>query len=174
MDRLITAILGFSRISRAPLERGKLNLSDLAETVTSELARSYPATVASIQPNLIVQADPALLRVVLTNLLDNAYKFSTKSSPAQVDVGRAELPGAPIFIRDNGVGFEPQFAEKIFEPFERLYPEDEFPGTGIGLFNVRRIVDRHRGQDLGRVRARRRSDVLLHVGLSGGRRCRAG
>ena len=146
MDKLITAILGFSRISRAPLDRARVNLSDLAEAVNAELARHHPGAISLVQPELVVQADPALLRVVLTNLLDNAYKFSSRSDTPRVEVGRSDdAAGRPIFVRDNGVGFEPKFAEKIFEPFERLYTEDEFPGTGIGLFNVRRIVERHGG-----------------------------
>lgn len=147
MDKLITAILAFSRISRAPLARVRLNLSELAEAVTLELARHYPGTTAVVQPDLTVNADPGLLRVVLTNLLDNAYKFSSREDSARVEFRReADRSGKPFVVRDNGVGFEPQFAEKIFEPFERLYTDDEFPGTGIGLVNCRRIIERHGGK----------------------------
>jgi len=83
----------------------------------------------------------------LGNLLDNACKFSSHEAEPLIEFGRDDsLPDSPIFVRDNGIGFEQQYAEKLFEPFERLHPVANFPGTGIGLSNVRRVIDRHKGR----------------------------
>jgi signal transduction histidine kinase len=147
MDRLITAILAVSRISRAAVQRSDVNVSEIATSLVPEVLRSCPNASISVEPGILANADPALLRVVVANLLDNACKFSSKSPDPTIELGvAADLPHKPIFVRDNGIGFEEQYSEKIFEPFERLYTEEGFPGTGIGLYNVRRVVDRHEGK----------------------------
>ena len=99
----------------------------------------------SIQPMLQVQGDARLVRVVMENLLGNAWKFSSKAAAAEIEVGRLEDHSA-FFVRDNGVGFDMAYAGKLFSAFQRLHSESEFPGTGIGLATVRRIVARHQGR----------------------------
>ncbi len=147
MDELISAILAVSRISKAPIQRVDVDLTELAENLLPELKRSWPSTEFALEPGLVVNADPALLRVVVANLLDNACKFASKSEKPLVELGRAQdLPEKPIFVRDNGIGFEQEYAQKIFEPFERLHPVAKYPGTGIGLSNVLRVIDRHKGR----------------------------
>src|SRR4029078_11582154 len=97
-----------------------------------------------IEDGLRVDADPGLVTVVFENLLGNAWKFTGKRPRPRIDVGREEKDGKPVFfVRDNGAGFEMQYADKLFAPFQRLHRDAEFPGTGIGLATVRRIVSRH-------------------------------
>jgi light-regulated signal transduction histidine kinase (bacteriophytochrome) len=96
-----------------------------------------------LQADLFAQADPALIRNVLENLFSNAWKFTGQSPQAQIDFGQQENI---FFIRDNGVGFDMAYADKLFTAFQRLHRTDEFPGTGIGLATVRRIIHRHGGQ----------------------------
>ncbi|HEY2900231.1 MAG TPA: ATP-binding protein, partial [Polyangia bacterium] len=99
-----------------------------------------------VQPEMTVVADSALVRVVLENLLGNAWKFTSKTVAARVELGTREQDGKTVyFVRDNGGGFDMSQARRLFTPFQRLHSEAEFPGTGIGLATVRRIVDRHGG-----------------------------
>ena len=102
----------------------------------------------TIHPLPAVLADRALLRLVLVNLLANAVKFTAGRAEAQIEIGRGpDAPGAAvIYVRDNGAGFDPRFAEKLFGVFQRLHSQEEFEGTGIGLANVQRIVQRHGGR----------------------------
>jgi light-regulated signal transduction histidine kinase (bacteriophytochrome) len=100
-----------------------------------------------VQQDMCAKADPTMARIVLQNLLENAVKYSSKSATPKVEVGTTVFDGeAAFFVRDNGIGFEMQYMEKIFQPFERLHRDTEYPGTGIGLANVRRIVMRHGGR----------------------------
>lgn len=158
MSELIDALLAFSRMSRTALKMQPLNLGDLVETVQRELMAAPDLNdrhlVWHIDPLPTVQADPTLLRQVIVNLLSNAIKFTGSRSEAHVEIGW--LPGdatktiAPpevtIFVRDNGVGFDMDYSQKLFGVFQRLHTADEFEGTGIGLATVRRIVQRHGGQ----------------------------
>ena len=150
MGQLIDDLLAFSRMGRGELMRSRVSLGSLAreviEALRPELAdRSIEWKVDGLPE---VTGDPAMLRVVLGNLLGNAVKYTRPRAHAVVEVGRA--PGRPdevvLFVKDNGVGFEMQYADKLFGVFQRLHRSDEFEGTGIGLATVRRIVRRHGGR----------------------------
>jgi light-regulated signal transduction histidine kinase (bacteriophytochrome) len=150
MDELIRSLLELSRITRAELERAGVDLSSLAAAVGSDLAQSNRDRKVElvVAPGLRVDADPALLRVVLTNLLGNAWKFTGHTASPRVEVGViAEGPEAPVyFVRDNGAGFDMRYAGQLFGAFQRLHSSREFPGTGIGLATVQRVVHRHGGR----------------------------
>ncbi len=146
MSAIIEDLLTFSRLGRKELVRQRVDLTEIAEAVGSDLSRAHPQqrTRVGVDPDMIVQGDPTLLRVAVENLLDNAFKFTSKR-----DIGKVEfrkLGEHRFVVRDNGAGFEPQYSEKLFRPFERLHSASEFPGTGIGLANVRRIIERHGGR----------------------------
>jgi light-regulated signal transduction histidine kinase (bacteriophytochrome) len=149
MSDLIDALLELARISRTPLGRHRVDLSLLASIVHDELTRRDPkrAVALDISPGLIVHADARLMRILLDNLLDNAWKFTTGVDRPQIDIGlerrRDELV---YFVRDNGAGFEMSQAERLFAPFQRLHHDGTFSGTGIGLATARRIVERHGGK----------------------------
>ena len=100
-----------------------------------------------IEPGMLVRADPTLMHLVLENLLSNAWKFTGKKDSTRIEFGQgADANGYHFFIRDNGAGFDPRYATRMFEPFSRMHPRDEFEGTGVGLATVRRILARHGGE----------------------------
>jgi light-regulated signal transduction histidine kinase (bacteriophytochrome) len=149
MTHLIDDLLDFSRVSRTELRRDRVDLSALARSVVSRLRAVHPERTIdiSIEPGLVVHADPRLLDIILTNLLGNAWKFTAKRTRPHVEF--ASLPGcAPMtfFVRDNGAGFDPAYASRLFGVFQRLHPAHEFDGTGIGLATVQRLVQRHGGK----------------------------
>ncbi|MGH9349732.1 MAG: ATP-binding protein [Vicinamibacterales bacterium] len=150
MGRLIDDLLAFSRMGRAPLTKQRINLGhpveDAQREVTAEAAgRDIVWRIQSL-PDL--DADPAMLRLALVNLLSNAVKYTGHRSQAHIEVSAAasDPRETVICVRDNGVGFDMQYAHKLFGVFQRLHRADEFEGTGIGLANVRRIVQRHGGR----------------------------
>ena len=148
LSQTIDDMIELARITRMPLHRREVDLSALARTTLMELSqasRHRPEVV--IAESVTAQADPALLRIVLENLLDNAWKFSSRTPGALIEFGMAEAGGKrAYFVRDNGAGFDPAYADKLFKPFQRLHQPDEFAGTGIGLATVQRIVQRHGGR----------------------------
>lgn len=149
MGQLIDELLDLSRIGRAPLNRTQVDLSAMAREVVDELSEAYPErTVAVTIPSGIRGwADPLLVRVVLQNLLDNAWKYTGRSPEAAIAFGETEKEGEPVyFVADNGAGFDMEYADKLFGPFQRLHTDAEFEGTGIGLATVRRIIERHGGR----------------------------
>jgi DNA-binding response OmpR family regulator len=149
MSKLIDALLELSRSGRAELHREAFDLSALARSVAVELAELSDGRHVdyAVQEGIAATADAALVRVVLNNLLGNAWKYTAKAPSAEIQVGALDQPGGPVyFVRDNGVGFDSAHAKHLFEPFQRLHPATEFPGAGIGLATVRRIVERHRGK----------------------------
>jgi signal transduction histidine kinase len=149
MSRLIDDLLSLSRVSRGDVRRIPFDLSSVVRTVALQIEAVEPGrTVAlSLQPGVMVDADPHMLQIVLDNLLRNAWKFTSKRSDAAVEFGSATANGeAFYFVRDNGAGFNMDYAEKLFGVFQRLHPESEFPGTGIGLATVKRIIGRHEGR----------------------------
>ncbi len=149
MGELIDDLLLLSRVSRADLRRDRVNISDIARAVASELRRREPErrVAFSLVEGLMADVDSRLMRVLFENLLGNAWKFTTKTREARVELGVTEGEGSPVFfVRDNGAGFDMAYAEKLFGPFQRLHSEDEFPGTGIGLATVQRIINRHGGR----------------------------
>lgn len=145
MTQLIDALLNFSRIARAGFQPVELDLSEMAETISEELHRRDPerATEIEIQPGLVAHADSHLIRAVLQNLLENAWKFTSTKPDAKIHFYQDE---SGFHISDNGVGFDQEYVEKVFLPFERLHTDREFPGTGIGLATVKRIIERHGGK----------------------------
>ena len=149
MER-INALLTLARVSHQSIALEPVNLSALAQAVASELRQREPDRAAEIhiQDDLVVHGDAQLLRALLENLLGNAWKFTMRRSPARIDVGRlsGEAKEAVYFVRDNGAGFDMAYTDKLFGPFERFHTADEFPGTGIGLATVKRIVQRHGGR----------------------------
>jgi two-component system, NtrC family, sensor kinase len=149
MGELIDDLLDLSRVGRAELVRGPVDLSILARRVAAELARREPerSVAVEIAATPMADADTRLLLVALENLIGNAWKFSAKTPQARITFG-AELLGGitTYFVRDNGDGFNMDYAHKLFQPFQRLHTELEFAGTGIGLATVQRIVDRHDGR----------------------------
>jgi signal transduction histidine kinase len=149
MGELIDDLLELSRVGRAELRRERVSLSEIGHAVAAELKRSSPdrRIELDIQGGLVADGDCRLLRIVIENLLGNAWKFTKNVAPARVELG-AEPDGGDTayFVRDNGAGFDMAYVDKLFRPFQRLHGETEFPGTGIGLATVRRIIDRHGGR----------------------------
>jgi PAS domain S-box-containing protein len=147
MEQLIDAMLSLAKVVRAPLHHGPVDLSATAREVIEGLRMQHPgrSVEAKVQDGLVAQGDARLLRVALENLLGNAWKFTSRREDARIEVGKVD--GASVFfVRDNGVGFDMAYAGKLFSAFQRLHTEAEFPGTGIGLATVRRIVARHQGR----------------------------
>lgn len=145
MADLIEALLELSRINRAPIGRHRVDLSAVAASVCDELCRREPnrTVEVSIAPHLLVAADGRLVRILLDNLLSNAWKFTSRVQAPRVEVG---VEGEVYFVRDNGAGFEMSQASRLFTPFHRLHTDGDYKGTGIGLATARRIVERHGGQ----------------------------
>lgn len=149
MGALIDALLSLSSVTRTELRPETVDLSALFVSTASHLAASDPEhTVEVVAPeHLEGQIDPQLARAVLENLVGNAWKFTSKVSSPRIEFGVAEKEGEPaFFVRDNGAGFDMAYAKKLFAPFQRLHTVTEFPGTGIGLASVQRIVHRHGGR----------------------------
>jgi PAS domain S-box-containing protein len=149
MGTLIDDLLHLSRVSRAELDPVTVDLTALAATLVSRLKEANPARSIEfiLEPNLTCTGDPQLLEIALTNLLTNAVKFTGTRTPALVEFGQTQYEGAPaFFVRDNGVGFDMAYAKLLFAPFQRLHKTSEFPGTGIGLATVQRVIHRHGGR----------------------------
>jgi PAS domain S-box-containing protein len=149
MAGLIEDLLRLSRIARAEMRRGPVDLSALADAVVADLRRAEPQrrVEVAIQPGLSAEGDADLLRIVLVNLLSNAWKFTGRQPAARIELGAADAGGERAFyVRDNGAGFDMAYAHKLFGAFQRLHATEEFPGTGIGLATVQRIVHRHGGR----------------------------
>jgi signal transduction histidine kinase len=148
MNNMIDALLALSKLSSQPLARQSVNLSQLAGYVADDLRRQWPERVVSVEvePGLQVQGDATLLRVVIENLLGNAWKYTSKSAEARIVLERSPKGGDVFTVRDNGAGFDMRFSDRLFGVFQRLHSANDFPGTGIGLASVRRIVRRHGGE----------------------------
>ncbi|MCA9627482.1 MAG: response regulator [Myxococcales bacterium] len=144
MTELIDDLLTLSRVGQAAMRPSEVNLSDVALSILHDLGEQDPThdVAVSIEPNLVTTADPALARVVLVNLLSNAWKFTRGTHDPEIALVRA--PDG-FCVRDNGAGFPQAEADRLFEPFQRLHTTSEFPGTGIGLATVRRILEKHGG-----------------------------
>jgi signal transduction histidine kinase/CHASE3 domain sensor protein len=147
MGQLIDSLLQLSRITRAEIIREDVNVSELAEDVARELRVQNPDRnlVFSIQPDLMANADPRLLRVALENLLGNAVKFTANVPETHIEFGRSGATGE-FYIRDNGAGFDMKYANKLFIAFQRLHGDKDFKGSGIGLATVSRVIRRHQGE----------------------------
>ena len=148
MSRLIEDLLAFSRSGRVEVNISEVNLSAMAKEIIQELTDIHfkKQYEINIQDSIITKADPALMRIVMTNLLGNALKYSQKSTNPAVSFGKEMIGGREVlFVSDNGVGFDMEEANHLFSPFIRLHDKNQFPGTGVGLSTVKRILDRHGG-----------------------------
>jgi light-regulated signal transduction histidine kinase (bacteriophytochrome) len=146
MGRLLDDLLAFSRFGRAAMSPVEVDMTACARAVAEELARGSPCTIVidTLPP---AHADAGLVRQVWSNLIGNAVKYSSKRADARVEItARVELDHYVYCVKDNGAGFDPRYADKLFNVFQRLHSEDEFPGTGVGLAIVQRIVARHGGR----------------------------
>jgi signal transduction histidine kinase len=148
MNHMIDALLTLAKLSQQPLARQPVNLSQLAAYVVDDLRRSAPDRVADIEiePGLLTQGDPTLLRLVLENLLANAWKYTARCKKANIVFAATVHEGRRAYVvRDNGAGFDMRSADRLFGLFQRLHSANDFPGTGVGLASVKRIVRRHGG-----------------------------
>lgn len=149
MGRLIDDLLTLSRITRSKVERKSTDLSEIADAILAELRDGDPDRTVSVrlQPGIFGDGDPRLLRILLGNLIGNAWKFTSQRTSAEIEFGTTEEDGRTVyFVRDNGAGFSMEYADKLFAPFKRLHSAAEFDGTGIGLATVSRIIARHGGR----------------------------
>ena len=148
MGQLIDDLLGLARTARRELVSENVNLSRLVQEVVSQLQIAEPERhpTVIIAPDLIVEGDRQLLRVMLENLLGNAWKFTSKRADARIEFGVQQDHQPAYFVRDNGAGFDMRYADKLFGAFQRLHDGSEFPGSGVGLASVQRIVNRHGGR----------------------------
>lgn len=149
MARLIDDLLQFSRSGRSEIKTERVDVSAMAKSVLADIRQRDPSREINtfIQEGLEVQADPALMRVVLDNLLGNAWKYTGKKINPEISFGLLETATKKFFyVRDNGAGFDMSKADKLFNPFQRFHSNQEFQGTGVGLATVRRIIERHGGR----------------------------
>jgi signal transduction histidine kinase len=149
MRTLIDGLLQMTRLTRAEMQREEVDLSDMARSIASSLQRSDPDRDVdfAIYDGVVANGDERLLRAVLENLITNAWKFTSKRPHARIEIGMRNDNGWPAyFVRDNGAGFDPLHAAKMFRPFQRLHSTREFEGTGIGLATVQKIIQKHGGR----------------------------
>jgi PAS domain S-box-containing protein len=148
MYTLIDALLTLSRVTREEMRRDVIDLSALARSVATELQRTHPDRKVDfvIAPGIIGVGDGSLVRVALENLIGNSWKFTGRLAKARIEFGAVDSNGSTVYyVRDNGAGFDMAYVDKLFGAFQRLHTAEEFPGTGIGLPTVQRIVRRHGG-----------------------------
>jgi signal transduction histidine kinase len=149
MGILIDDLLGLSRVTRSEMRLEKVDLGRIARTIAGELQRTQPERRIAfrIEEGLETVADSHLMRIALENLLGNAWKFTSKRESACIEFGKTQRNGTQgYFVRDDGAGFDPAYAHRLFGAFQRLHDNKEFPGTGVGLATVQRIIHRHGGQ----------------------------
>jgi PAS domain S-box-containing protein len=148
MSDLIDALLNLSKVARTEMRVVNLNLSDYANSIAEDLRKTEPLRKVNfiIDPDLKIIGDTVMMSIVLQNLMGNSWKFTCKKDDPIIEVGKIIQGEKPVFfIRDNGAGFDMKYADKLFQPFQRLHGSDEFPGSGVGLATVMRIINRHQG-----------------------------
>jgi light-regulated signal transduction histidine kinase (bacteriophytochrome) len=145
MTKLVEELLVLARVGNTKLDVAPVDVTALAQEVVQTLKREHPETKpeVAIAPNLTTRGDVALVKTVLENLVGNAWKYSSRAPEPRIEIGKKE---EAFFVKDNGAGFDPGEAHRLFLPFERLHKKEEFDGTGVGLAAVKRIIDRHRGR----------------------------
>ena len=150
MGELIDDLLLLARVTRSEMHCQTVNLSEIVQAIISDLQHAQPERIVKfiVAPQVTAQGDPRLLKIVFENLLNNAWKFTSKKSDPIIEFGTLSQPDFTTiyFVRDNGAGFDQTYATNLFGAFQRLHTADEFPGTGIGLATVKRIVHRHGGR----------------------------
>lgn len=148
MGQLIDDIIELFRVTHKEMSREKVDLSATAHTIAEALRKAELGRKVEflITPGLVADGEPRLLRVLLENLLDNSWKFTSGHTSARIEFGRtSDEEGSAFFVRDDGAGFDMDYADKLFVPFQRLHTPAEFPGTGIGLARVKRVARQHGG-----------------------------
>jgi light-regulated signal transduction histidine kinase (bacteriophytochrome) len=151
MDQITRDMLTLSRVIRSDLRMDDVNLSNLVSTIANELSEKAPSRKVEfiISPDVIARGDASLLQMALFNLMENAWKFTAKTTEARIEFGTMVKDDERIyFVSDNGVGFDMRYVDKLFQPFQRLHTDAEYPGTGIGLAIVQRVIRRHGGRIL--------------------------
>lgn len=149
MSQLIENLLQFARLSRSEIRAGDVDFSEIANAIANDLRTRDPGRQVrvDVEPGMTAYADRGLIRVALENLMENSWKFTSKTADACIEVGtRVTGDETVYYVKDNGAGFDMKYVHKLFKAFERLHGEGDFPGTGIGLTNVQRIVERHGGR----------------------------
>ena len=149
MSQLTDDILKLSRITRAEIHKESVNLSEMARSITNDLKATQPERQSEfiIAPDLVVDADKALLEILLRNLLENSWKYTAKCPYTRIEIGALSQDGKTVyFVKDNGVGFDMKYSDKLFQPFQRLHSDKDYPGTGIGLATAARVIHRHSGK----------------------------
>jgi light-regulated signal transduction histidine kinase (bacteriophytochrome) len=149
MSRLIDDVLYLARVTRADMREQEVDLSGLVTLLLDRIREAEPdrQVEVKVRPGIRVAADGQLLRIAVANLLENAWKFTATTPAARIEFGVTNAGGEPTyFVRDNGAGFDMAYVDRLFGPFQRLHRASEFPGTGIGLATVQRIVHRHGGR----------------------------
>lgn len=150
LSELVDDLLNHARLGNAAMKPRWVNLTGIADEVGHLLRQeAWPARTIEfkVQPNMVVTADPVLLRLALHNLMENACKYSKADTDLVIEIKEQRTRTGAIFsVKDNGIGFDMQYADRIFEPFQRLHRDSDYPGTGIGLANVKRIIERHEGR----------------------------
>ncbi|HEY5167829.1 MAG TPA: ATP-binding protein [Thermoleophilia bacterium] len=149
LARLLDELTGLSDVSQRELVRRTVDLSALATRIADELAAESPSRDVScaVAPGLVAEADPALLRLILRQLLGNAWKFTRRAEHAHVEVGALDAGGErAFFVRDDGVGFDMKYAQHLFGVFQRMHAAEDYEGDGVGLATVQRLVRRHGGR----------------------------
>jgi light-regulated signal transduction histidine kinase (bacteriophytochrome) len=149
MSVLIDDMLTLSRVARSPMRHEKLDLSAVAKSIAAELQEAEPGRQVEfvIESGLNAVGDSELLRVAMENLLSNSWKYTSGHVRARIEFGKCQQNGkSPFYVRDDGAGFDPHYADRLFGAFQRLHTEAEFPGTGVGLATVQRIIHRHGGE----------------------------
>jgi light-regulated signal transduction histidine kinase (bacteriophytochrome) len=148
MSRLMDDLLTMSRLTRAPIRKKRVDISAMAASIADSFRRLEPErqVACAIAPGIEVSCDPDMMHTALTHLLGNAWKFTGRQPCPEIELGHRRQNGEDVlYVRDNGVGFDMAYAEKLFVPFQRLHRPEEFPGNGIGLAIIARIVHRHGG-----------------------------
>ena len=150
LSELVDDLLNHARLGNAALKPRWVNLTGMADEIGHSLRKEdWPCRTIEfrVQPNMVVTADPLLLKLALHNLMENACKYSKEGSDLVIEIKEMRNRHGAIFaVKDNGIGFDMQYSDRIFEPFQRLHRDSEYPGTGIGLANVKRVFDRHEGR----------------------------
>ena len=151
MGALIDDMLNLSKVSRTEVKRADVDLSSMANNILSELQQRAPKAnrCIQIQGDMHAEADPKLLQIALTNLLENAWKFTAKTESPRIEVTQStdtDTGSAVYSVSDNGAGFNMQYKNKLFTAFQRLHDAREYPGTGVGLATVKRVVSKHGGR----------------------------
>ncbi len=148
MAQLIDDLLILSRVTRKEIEASRIDLSALCREIIDQLRAEQPerSVEFEIQDGISAWGDPGLIRIVIGNLLSNAWKYTSKTSIAKIRFSASRQNNSTVYkLQDNGVGFDMQYAGKLFEVFQRLHGKDDFEGTGVGLATVKRVIDRHNG-----------------------------